>query len=412
MNSTDYQVAIIGAGPSGLATAIQLKQLGVADVVVIERESVAGGIPRHCGHSPFGLREFHRVLSGPGYTSKLTNQTLSLGAKIYLDTTVAKIEPGGKLTLSTLEGQHSLIANKVVICTGNREAPRSSRLVSGSRPMGVMTTGALQSMVYLKQRRPFSSPVIIGSETVSFSALLSCRQAGIKPVAMIESGAEITAARAAKWLPRLLRVRLLTNTELHSIQGQAQVESISVSGSTGVIEQIKCDGVIFSGNFVSEASLGKMGHLSIDGRSGGPVVDQYNRCSDPTYFACGNILHPVDTAGWCWAEGKRVAGYVDAGLNDQLPSVDKQLVIQCDDSQIKYFTPQRVSVSAQNRGCCEPNIQIRVAHNVSGTLSLKGDAELLTQKQANYKREKRILLPLPPSVELAKQQMLTLQLES
>ena len=64
MNPIEIQyvdVAIVGGGPSGLSAAIELRRLGVSRVVVIEREPQAGGIPRHCGHPPFGLREYARV---------------------------------------------------------------------------------------------------------------------------------------------------------------------------------------------------------------------------------------------------------------------------------------------------------------------------------------------------------------
>src|SRR3546814_7294688 len=52
-----------------------------------------------------------------------------------------------------------------------------------------------------------------------------------------------------------------------------------------------------------EATLVRMGHLAFDPHSGGPVVDQFGRCSDPAYFAAGNLLRPVETAGWSWREG-------------------------------------------------------------------------------------------------------------
>jgi len=64
-------VAVIGAGPSGLSAAITLKKLGIQKVVVLEREAEAGGVPRHCGHPPFGIREFKRVLTGPVYAKKI-----------------------------------------------------------------------------------------------------------------------------------------------------------------------------------------------------------------------------------------------------------------------------------------------------------------------------------------------------
>ncbi len=52
-------VAVVGGGPAGLALATELKHRGIEDVLVIEREPTAGGVPRHCGHYDFSLC-FHR----------------------------------------------------------------------------------------------------------------------------------------------------------------------------------------------------------------------------------------------------------------------------------------------------------------------------------------------------------------
>ena len=68
---TEHRVLIIGAGPAGLSAAAQLASLGVDDVVVLEREQHAGGVPRHCGHLGFGWREFARLLTGPRYAKRL-----------------------------------------------------------------------------------------------------------------------------------------------------------------------------------------------------------------------------------------------------------------------------------------------------------------------------------------------------
>ena len=74
LESASYDVAIIGAGPAGLAAALELKKSGVDRVIVLERESEAGGIPRHCGHPPFGIREYKRVLTGPTYAKNWLKQ--------------------------------------------------------------------------------------------------------------------------------------------------------------------------------------------------------------------------------------------------------------------------------------------------------------------------------------------------
>ncbi len=63
-------VLIVGGGPTELAAGLELKKLGVKNVLVAERENEPGGIPRMCGHIGFGLRDFSRVMTGPNYAYK------------------------------------------------------------------------------------------------------------------------------------------------------------------------------------------------------------------------------------------------------------------------------------------------------------------------------------------------------
>lgn len=68
--SRNADVLIVGARPAGLAAALELKKLGINDIDSAERGSEAGGIPRLCGHTGFGLRDFRRVMTGPSYAQK------------------------------------------------------------------------------------------------------------------------------------------------------------------------------------------------------------------------------------------------------------------------------------------------------------------------------------------------------
>src|SRR5258708_37021478 len=49
-------VAIVGGGPAGLTAAAALSRDRARNVVVLERESAAGGIPRHSDHPGYGMR--------------------------------------------------------------------------------------------------------------------------------------------------------------------------------------------------------------------------------------------------------------------------------------------------------------------------------------------------------------------
>ncbi|WP_051309065.1 NAD(P)/FAD-dependent oxidoreductase [Desulfogranum japonicum] len=300
-------VAIVGGGPAGLGAAVALKQAGVANVTVLDRESEPGGVPRHCGHPPFGIVEFKRICSGPVYARRLVQKAREEGVKILSRTTVLALHPGGELSIASPQGQGTVTASKVVLATGVRETPRAARLVSGGRMHGICTTGALQSMVYLKNLIPFRKPVIIGSEIVSFSALLTCRRAGIKPVAMLEENASPSVVWPVKYAAALLGVRLQCECQLLSIYGNERVEGVQIRDRFGVVRDLECDGVLFTGAFTPEASLVRMSHLQSNKTSGSPVIDETGHCSDSAYLAAGNLLSPANVAMKCWADGRRIA---------------------------------------------------------------------------------------------------------
>ena len=84
----NVDVLVVGAGPAGLAAAIELRRLGIGRVLVVDREKAAGGIPRHSAHTGYGLRDLHRVLTGPAYARHYAEAAARAGAEIRTGTTV------------------------------------------------------------------------------------------------------------------------------------------------------------------------------------------------------------------------------------------------------------------------------------------------------------------------------------
>ncbi|MEO3428576.1 FAD/NAD(P)-binding oxidoreductase [Pelagibius sp. CAU 1746] len=390
------EVAVVGGGPAGLAAATRLKERGVASVAVLDREPRAGGIPRHCGHYPFGLREFHRLLRGPDYARRLVARAEKAGVEIYPQTTVTAIAPGPRLTLSTPEDLSELSARKVLLATGVRETSRAARFIGGQRPLGVVSTGALQSMVYLAGKRPFARPVILGSELVSFSAILTCRHAGIRPAAMIEAGERITARSFFQALPLLSGIPLHLGTELLAIHGKRRVEGVTLRGPGGAEQELACDGVIVTGAFTPEATLCRLGHLELDatdkGGSGGPVIDQFGRCSDPDFFAAGNLLRPVETAGWSWREGVAAGDVLADSLAGRLPPAERHLKIVADHPAIKLALPQRIALPFTEGAL--PPLQLRMTRAAAGRLEARDGDTVVWSKTLSALPERRVLLPL------------------
>ncbi len=379
-------VLIVGAGPAGLAAATVLA--GTHSVLVLDREARAGGIPRHCGHYPFGLREFRRLMKGPDYAAALVARAEGAGARIATGVNVTALHPGGRVSVTSDAGLQEISAARVLLATGVRETSRAARLIGGEKPGGVIATGALQGMVYLEGRRPFRRPVILGTELVAFSAIMTCAHAGIRPVAMVEPNPRPTARWPAALFPRLRGIPLHLSTTLTAIHGHDRVEGVTLATPTGPLD-LETDGVIVTGRFRPEATLLATGPVARDSRTGGPAIDAMGRCSDPAYFAAGNLLRGVETAGWSWNEGRLIGLSIAADLAGQAAPAQRAVTLAGD--ALAWVVPQ----SAGAGGALD-RLQLRVARPVSGRLALRvGGAEVYA-RAINARPDRRLTLPLPP----------------
>jgi hypothetical protein len=151
--------------------------------------------------------------------------------------------------------------------------------------------------------------VVIGGELVSWSAVVTLREAGCATVAMV-TGQPCSESYAAFRIPgrALLRGPVLTRHRVVRIDGKRRVRSVLVEDlDTGVRTSVDCDTVITTGDWIPDHELARTGGLAMDPATRGPLVDAGLRTSSPGVFAVGNLLHPVDTADCAALDGRHVA---------------------------------------------------------------------------------------------------------
>ncbi|AOF93254.1 FAD-dependent oxidoreductase [Sinorhizobium sp. RAC02] len=384
-------VIIIGGGPSGVAAAIAMRKAGVGKITLLERERYLGGATRHCSHSPFGMFEFGRVYFGAAYGRRLEQEIAKYGIDLRYGHSVARLGEDGELLVTNPDGLQTLSTQRVLVTTGVRETTRAARLVTGDRPVGVVTTGTLQSYVAFHNMMPFKRPVIVGSELVTFSAIWTCLSHGARPAAVLEPRSHSLVRGPLNWFPSLMGIPFHRGAQVVDILGRGRVEAVRIQHGD-IVETVECDGVLFSGGFTPEASLFLTSGLAVDWGSAGPAVDQDGRCENPRYFAAGNVLRAVETGGWAFREGRAIGTALAADL---LGNASKAAPIKVTyDDPIKLVVPNLLRNGAVLPGGLK-DFQLRFRRRAKGSLSLAIDGREVWQRKETWRPESRIIVPRP-----------------
>jgi thioredoxin reductase len=310
-------VAIVGGGPAGLTAAAALAPRVDGRVLVLEREAEMGGIPRHSDHLGYGLRDLRRFVSGPAYARRLTDAAVNAGAVLESEAMVTGWRGERAMQVTSPRGRRVVQADAVVLATGARERPRPARWIAGDRPDGVYTTGQLQNMVHVHRADVGTRAVVVGAELVSWSAVVTLRQAGCATAAMVTRHPRAEAYAAFRILGRaLLRGPVLGRSRLVGIEGRRRVQSVVVENlDTGARTTVECDTVILTGDWIPDHELARTAGVAMDPATRGPLVDAGLRTSHPGVFAVGNLVHPVDTADGAALDGRHVAPRIRAWLD-------------------------------------------------------------------------------------------------
>lgn len=316
-------VAVVGAGPAGLSAAAALGRTYGEHILVLDRERRSGGIPRHSDHTGYGLRDLRRVMTGPAYAKELTRRAVRSGVSLRTESMVTGCRVGDAgaslvLDVTTPDGLLRVEPAAVVLATGARERPRTARLIPGDRPGGVLTTGMLQNLVHLHHQHVGQRAVVVGSELVSWSAVVTLREAGCRTVSMVTSASHGESYLAFSAFGRVgLGVTVTTRTRVVRIIGQGRVSGIEVEDlQDGSRRGIDCDTVVFTGEWIPDHELARTAGLDMDPGTLGPAVDPQLCTSVAGVFAAGNLVHPVDTADVAALDGVHVAEQVHRYLTD------------------------------------------------------------------------------------------------
>ncbi len=350
MKVFNTDVLIIGAGPAGMAAALQLTQMGIQDIIIVDRDTQAGGVPRLCNHLGFGMRDIHRVLSGPSYAESYLKKIKNSSIQLLTETTVTEWIDEKKIKITSPKGIHTIDAKAILLATGCRERPRSARLIPGYRPQGIYNTGSLQDYVHGYKEEVGKSAVIIGAELVSYSAIHTLSKAGCKIKLMateFDKHQIYMPYLPFKWWSSglLPKIPLKKNSIVTNIYGKQRVTGIDlVNKKTGKKKHIACDTVVFTGDWIPDHEMARLGTIEIDDKTKGPVVDAQLRTSKEGIFAAGNLLRGSEPGDVAALEGRHAAQSIEYYLKNGGWYKDRIKIIVTE--PLKWISPNSVDLGS------------------------------------------------------------------
>lgn len=396
---TNYDVLIIGSGPSGVAAAISAKKAGAKDVLVIERDIELGGILLQCIHNGFGVEMLGEELTGPSYAQHYVEEMLSLGVETMLDTMVVEITPDKKVYASSKEhGYLTLEAKSIILAMGCRERSRAQIQIPGHRPAGVYTAGTAQRWVNMEGFMPGEKCVILGSGDIGLIMARRMTFEGAKVERVVELMPFINGlTRNFVQCCQDFDIPTQLQHTVKRIIGKDRVEAVEIAKVDdnfqfipGTEEIIECDTLLLSVGLIPENELSRSAGVELSPITGGPIVDDQFQTNIPGIFAAGNVVHVYDLADWVtlagFKAGANAATYAEAITKGENPAQNLTEIAIQPAENVRYVVPQKFSPENLSKGDIE--LQMRVTHPIEETvyIQVRDGEEVIARKVEQYVR--------------------------
>lgn len=299
------QAVVIGGGCGGLAAAAKLKQEGLKDVVLIEKDAELGGVLNQCIHNGFGLTTFKEQLSGPSFAERYEDQVVEAGVEVKLNTMVTHMSSDRIIEyVNQEEGYQKLQADIIILSVGCYERSRGALAISGERPTGVYTAGQAQRYLNIDGYMVGKSVFILGSGDIGLIMARRMSLEGAKVLGVAE------LMPYSNGLPRNMKqclddfgIPLYLSHTVTNVYGEDRLEKIELAKVDenrnpipGSEMHFDVDTLLLSVGLIPENSLAEEAGIDMDMSTRGPIVDENYMTSVPGIFACGNGLHVHDLA--------------------------------------------------------------------------------------------------------------------
>ncbi len=346
MTSFDYDLIVIGSGPSGQRAAIQAAKIGKR-VSIIEKNKSVGGVCTNTGTIPsktFREAALHlsgfceRGIYGSSYRVKQdisiedllfrVQQVINLGIDLVknqmsrnrvelIEAIASFIDPHRiELTSDNGDGKRQITGDKIVIACGTDAARDSNLPFDGQR---VFTSDDIPGLKQLARSIIIVGAGVIGVEYATMFAALGIKVTIIDKRATLLPFLDHEISAALTYVAQQNNITMRLSEEVVSIQIiESDIKTVEVKLKSGKV--LRAEACLYS-----IGRIGATGNLALD--HAGINRDDRNRITVNEYFqtnishiyAVGDVIGFPALASASYEQGRAAARHA-FGINDELKS--------------------------------------------------------------------------------------------
>ena len=254
----ETDVAVIGAGPAGLAAAIAASAAGARVTLIDEGPRLGGSL--YADPSRYSTPRNYRGLRGYEIAEKLAVTVSSrVNLQVYSSATAFGIYDDGVIGVRQHEALLKLTTKRVVIATGAYENPLIAE--DWDRP-GVFLATGVQRMLHRWQMRPGRAATVVSTNDFGLVVAAQLVEVGVEVRAVADVRTRINEKCEEVALLKARGIPFLTRHTLKAVHGRlgvtgATLTRVNDAGQcvTGTDLQLSCDTVVLAGGFAPANEL-------------------------------------------------------------------------------------------------------------------------------------------------------------